>query len=266
MTLESIFAGARAAGRAAFIPYVVAGDPDIETTTLILDALQRAGADAVEIGIPYSDGLADGPTIAAAATRALAAGTGIEDALEAARSAYRLPAIIFSYYNPILAHGIERFARSAARAGVAGVIVPDLPLEECGELHARLARYGIQMPLLVAPSTLPERAARIAARSSGFVYVVSRLGVTGARRAPDVESARRRLLELRGAGKPLALGFGMSRPEHAREMAPFADGLIVGSALIDAYAGRRGSQAAQCVYDLAAELRSACSSAAALCT
>ncbi len=266
MTLESIFSGARAAGRAAFIPYVVAGDPDIQTTILILDALRRAGADAVEIGIPYGDGLADGPTIASAATRALARGTGIEDALEVARNAAGLPVIIFSYYNPILQRGPERFARLAARAGVEGVVVPDLPLEESAELRAGLARYGICMPLLVAPSTRPERAARIAACSSGFVYVVSRLGVTGAGRGPDVASAKRRLAELRPAGKPLALGFGMSRPEHAREIAPFADGLIVGSALIDAYAGRRGSDAAQRVYDLATALRLACSSGYSLCT
>jgi len=190
MTLASAFAGARDEGRAAFIPYVMAGDPDLETTALVLDALRAAGADAVELGIPYSDALADGPTIVAAATRALAHGVGIDDVLHVARRAEGLPVVLFSYFNPIMQYGIERFARAAAGARVAAVIVPDIPLEESAALGATLLKRGLDMPLLVAPTTGSDRARRIAGRATGFVYVVSRAGVTGAGRVPDFSAAR----------------------------------------------------------------------------
>jgi tryptophan synthase alpha chain len=258
MTLAAAFAAARADGRAAFIPYVMAGDPDLETTALILGALRAAGADAVELGIPYSDALADGPTIVAAATRALKDGVGIDDVLNVARRAEGLPVVLFSYFNPILQYGIDRFARAAAGAGVAAVIVPDIPLEESASLGAVLHERGLDMPLLVAPSTGRERARRIADRSTGFVYVVSRTGVTGAGRVPDFAAANARLDDLRElTDKPLAAGFGVSRPEHVAQIAPFADGVIVGSALIDAYWGTSGAEAAQRVFDLATRLREA---------
>ena len=166
MTLAAAFATARQDGRAAFIPYVMAGDPDLETTASILKVLQSAGADAVELGIPYSDALADGPTIVAAATRALANGVGVNDVLNLARRAAGLPVVLFSYFNPILQYGLDRFARAAAGAGVAGVIVPDIPLEESETLGAVLFENGLAMPLLVAPSTGRDRARRIADRST----------------------------------------------------------------------------------------------------
>jgi tryptophan synthase alpha chain len=226
MALASIFAAARARGRAAFIPYLMAGDPDLETSRLMLAALAAAGADAIELGIPYGDPLADGPSIAAAGQRALAAGTRIGDVLELAaraRNDNATPIVLFTYFNPVYQYGIEAFARDAAAAGVAGAIVPDIALEESAGLRDALAAHGLEMPLLVAPSTPRERAARIAEAAGGFVYLVSRLGVTGAGAAPDFAPMRAQAAMLRDVtAKPLAIGFGVSRPEHVREVASMA--------------------------------------------
>lgn len=233
----------------AFIPYLMAGDPDVETTAELLHELTRSGAAAIELGIPYGDPLADGPTIAAAGTRALSRGVGIDDVLAIARAAAsRTPAcapiVLFSYYNPIYQYGVGRFAPAAALAGVAGVIVPDVALEEVGDLKTALASEGLDMPLLVAPSTHAERAKRIASAATGFVYVVSRLGVTGADATQNVEALSEQIAGLRAVtDKPLAVGFGISRAEHVRAIRGLADGFIVGSALIDAYAGTSGSEA-----------------------
>ncbi|MDP9111560.1 MAG: tryptophan synthase subunit alpha [Candidatus Eremiobacteraeota bacterium] len=248
--LERIFDRNRSTPRLAFIPYLMAGDPDVETTAALLQELTRSGAAAIELGIPYGDPLADGPTIAAAGTRALARGVRIDDVLELARAAASrtptcAPIVLFSYYNPIYQYGIGRFARAAAEAGVAGVIVPDVALEEVADLQTALASEGLDMPLLIAPSTRLERARRIASAATGFVYVVSRLGVTGADVTQNVEALREQIAALRTVtDKPLAVGFGISRAEHVRAILGLADGFIVGSALIDAYAGTSGSEAA----------------------
>lgn len=247
--LEAVFERARNAQRAAFIPYVMAGDPDVRTTLAVLDALTSAGVDAIELGIPYSDPLADGPIIAAAGQRALVAGTTISSVLEMTRTHRErggAPIVLFTYYNPIYQYGIERFARDAARAGASAAIVPDIALEEGAALAATLDDNALDMPLLVAPSTKPERAKRIAAQSTGFIYVVSRLGVTGTDSRPSTEAMRAQIATLRKlTDEPLAVGFGVSRPEHVREVATLADGIIVGSALVDAYAGAGGEAAAQ---------------------
>jgi tryptophan synthase alpha chain len=245
--IEAVFERARSAQRAAFIPYVMAGDPDAQTTLAILDALTRAGVDAIELGIPYSDPLADGPTIAAAGQRGLLAGTTIASVLQLVRT-HRdrggAPIILFTYFNPVYQYGLERFAREAAQAGASAVIVPDIPLEEGQALSVTLAANGLDMPLLVAPSTKPERAKRIAAQSTGFIYVVSRLGVTGTGTRPSIEAMRAQIGVLRNlTDEPLAVGFGVSKPEHVREVATLADGIIVGSALIDAYAGASTEEA-----------------------
>lgn len=232
-----------------FIPYLMAGDPDLETSARIIDALRDAGADAIELGIPYGDPLADGPTIAAAGIRALANGVDISQVLQLVREAVARdapPIVLFTYYNPVYQYGIPRFAQDCAAAGAAGVIVPDIALEEGQELREALAACGLQMPLLVAPSTSRDRAARIAETSTGFVYVVSRLGVTGAGSAPDFTPLRKQIEMLREVtDKPLAVGFGISRPAHVREVRGLVDGVVVGSALIDAYAGSHGDEAAQ---------------------
>jgi tryptophan synthase alpha chain len=245
--LESIFQRASDEHRAAFIPYVMAGDPDVETTDAMLGALTDAGVDVIELGIPYGDPLADGPTIAAAAHRALQRGVGIADVLELlARHKARggAPIVLFTYFNPVYQYGVERFAEDAAKAGASGAIIPDIALEESEELARALEAQGLDMPLLVAPSTTPSRARLIAERTSGFIYVVSRLGVTGAGTEPATDALRAQVATLRGmTGKPLAVGFGVSAPEHVAAVSRFADGIIVGSALIDAYQGTRGEDA-----------------------
>jgi tryptophan synthase alpha chain len=249
--LEEVFARAKNRRRAAFIAYVMAGDPDLATTLLILGALDAAGTDLIELGVPYGDPLADGPTIAAAAHRALANGTRLHHVFELVRrycAGDRAPIVLFSYFNPIFRYGIERFTRESAEAGASGLIVPDLALEETAELRANAAVHDLQMPLLVAPSTRPQRAARIADAAGGFVYVVSRLGVTGASGAPNVAEVRRQIATMRElTTKPLAVGFGLSRPDDVRAVASFADGVIVGSALIDAYRGQTGVESARSV-------------------
>ncbi len=239
------------------IAYLMAGDPDLATTRLLLRATIDAGAQAIELGIPYGDPLADGPTIAAAAARALARGTGISDVLELVSdiSASAPPIVLFTYYNCVYQYGVDRFARDAAQAGASGAIVPDIALEETPAVREALRANGLDMPLLVAPSTPVERATRIAQASSGFVYVVSRLGVTGAREAPDFSPLRAQIAALRTATtKPLAVGFGISTPDHVREVRAAVDGIIVGSALIDAYAGTRAQEAADRVFRFTSEL------------
>jgi tryptophan synthase alpha chain len=243
--------------RVAFIPYVMAGDPDLATTERIVAALTAAGADAIELGIPYSDPLADGPTIACAGARALANGTRLSDVLALVRrcSSRSAPVLLFTYFNPVYQFGAERFAQEAARAGAAGAIVPDCALEESAELRDALRECGLAMPLLVAPSTARERAARIVDAATGFVYVVSRFGVTGAASTPKYAPLAVQLAMLRElTDKPLAVGFGLSRPSEVREVGALADGVVVGSALIDAYVGSAGDDSARRVTAFVAPL------------
>ncbi|MGP6159561.1 MAG: tryptophan synthase subunit alpha [Vulcanimicrobiaceae bacterium] len=247
--LAEAFRRAQAAGRGALVPYICAGDPDAATTALVLDGLGPAGADVIELGIPYGDPLADGPTIAAAAKRALDAGTTVDDALALARGSHERgapPILLFTYVNPIVQSGHERFAEALVAAGACGAIVPDVPLEETGEIRAAFAPRGLALPLLVAPTTPPARATAIARCSEGFLYLVSRLGVTSASNEPDFSWIGERIAQLRQAGSgPIAVGFGISRAEQVRRACELADGAIVGSALVDAYAGTRGVAAAE---------------------
>lgn len=265
--LEAIFERARIDHRSALVPYLMAGDGGKELTRALLAALTGAHVDAIELGIPYGDPLADGPTIAAAASRALDAGTRIDDVFELVRehkSRAGVPVILFTYFNPVYQYGLAAFAAGAADAGASAVIVPDIPLEEGAELARTLAAEGLDMPLLVAPSTTRERATRIAEQSSGFIYVVSRLGVTGAGMASAQDRLRAQIAMLRGiTEKPLAVGFGISTAEHVRELASLADGLIVGSALIDAYAGHPMEEAADRVKAFIEPLVAAANYAAA---
>jgi tryptophan synthase alpha chain len=255
--LARVFERARRERRIAFIPYVMAGDPDLATTEAILAALSSAGADAVELGVPFSDPLADGPTIASAGARALEKGTRLSDvlALVGRCRAKCAPLLLFTYFNPVHRFGVARFVQEAAVAGAAGAIVPDLALEETDELRDALNARGLAMPLLVAPSTTRERAERIAAAATGFVYVVSRLGVTGAAKTPNVEPLKMQLAMLRElTPKPLAVGFGISRADEIRRIVSLTDGVVVGSALIEAYAGTPGTQAAHRCAQFAAPL------------
>ncbi|PMB39594.1 tryptophan synthase subunit alpha [Fischerella thermalis CCMEE 5330] len=220
----------------ALIPFITAGDPDIETTAAALRTLDRSGADIIELGVPYSDPLADGPVIQAAATRALERGTTLEQVLEmlkATTPSLRSPIVLFTYYNPILNRGIEKFLQEIAAAGVAGLVVPDLPLEEAANLLEPAAKIGIDVILLVAPTSSAERIEAIARASQGFIYLVSVTGVTGMRE--HMESRVSELLkQVRSVtDKPIGVGFGISQPEQARQVKDWgADAAIVGSAFV----------------------------------
>ena len=253
-SLDAVFARARAERRGVLIPYLCAGDPDLATSEALLEMLAASGVDAIELGIPYGDPLADGPTIAAAAQRALDEGASLESTLEMARRATSggaPPILFFTYFNPVSQFGLERFAAACVAAGVAGAIVPDLPLEESGPLREAFARHGLALPLLIAPTTPPQRAVRLAELSDGFVYLVSRLGVTSASRDPDFAWVAERVTALRSATRrPIAVGFGIATPAQVRAANEIADGAIVGSALIDAYAGQHGGAAVERVRAL----------------
>jgi tryptophan synthase alpha chain len=218
------------------MPFLMAGDPDLDTTRSALLALQDAGADLIELGIPYSDPLADGPVIQAAASRALAAGTtpgGVLSMLADLHGALTTPVVLFTYSNPLLNRGMDSFCREAVAAGAAGLVVPDLPLEEAERLSTIAASHGLDLVLLVAPTTPAERMGRIHGASRGFTYLVSVTGVTGVRSRLEarVEPLVRRLKEL--GPTPVAVGFGIAGVEQAREVRRWgADGAIVGSALV----------------------------------
>jgi tryptophan synthase alpha chain len=239
------FADLQACNRCALMPFVMAGDPDLATTAHTLLALQANGADLIELGIPYSDPLADGPVIQAAAARALAARTtpaAVLELLRSLRGQLTIPVILFTYSNPLLNRGMEAFCRQAAEAGAAGLVVPDLPLEEAQKLSPIAAAQGLDLVLLVAPTTPPDRMARIHASSRGFTYLVSVTGVTGVRTA--LESRVEPLVQAlqKQEGCPVAVGFGISGPEQARQVRQWgADGAIVGSALVKAMAAAHAS-------------------------
>ena len=245
MPLAEVFSRARAQNRAALIVFITAGDPDLAATERLVPALYRAGADLVELGIPYSDPLADGPIIQAAGQRALRAGTTVAGVLEAARQIKErtgLPLVVMTCYNPILQFGPERFAARAAEVGISGVLISDLPPEESQEWCAIAAGKSLETIFLVAPTTEPERMALACRLSTGFVYVVSRPGTTGVREdlPPDLSGLVARLREL--TDKPLAVGFGLSKPEQIAVVARVADGSIVGSAVVRMI-GERGASA-----------------------
>jgi tryptophan synthase alpha chain len=226
------------------VTYITAGDPDLPRTEGILRALDRAGADVLEVGVPFSDPLADGPVIQRATERALASGTTLSGVLQMVtrlRADLRAPIVIFSYANPILRLGAERFADEAKAAGVDGVLVLDLPIEEAAEFRALLGDRGIDTILLLSPTTTDDRLRRAAALGSGFLYAISRLGVTGARDAiaDGAEDIVRRIRTV--SPLPIALGFGISKPEHVREVGRWADAAVVGSALVSVIAAAGAS-------------------------
>jgi tryptophan synthase alpha chain len=223
-------------GQCALIPFLMAGDPDLATTAKALQLLDRSGADLIELGVPYSDPLADGPIIQAAATRALQQGTtlsGVLVMLKQISPGLQAPIILFTYYNPILNRGIEPFLKDIWDAGVRGLVVPDLPLEEVSSLLRPAAQVGIDVTLLVAPTSPKARIETIATESQGFIYLVSVTGVTGIR--AQLETRVQDLLtELRSVtDKPIGVGFGISQPGQAKQVMEWgADAVIVGSAFV----------------------------------
>jgi tryptophan synthase alpha chain len=243
--IAKTFARLRDEHRPGLVTYVTAGDPDLDRTAGILHALDRAGADVLEVGVPFSDPLADGPVIQRATERALAAGTtlsGVLDLLRTMRDDIAAPVVIFSYANPILRLGPEQFADRACEAGVDGVLVLDLPIEEADDFRAMLAARGIDTILLLSPTTTDDRLRKAAALGTGFLYAISRLGVTGARDTLAA-GAQEMVHRIRAASDlPVALGFGISKPDHVREVARWADAAVVGSALVDVIAREGASR------------------------
>jgi tryptophan synthase alpha chain len=243
--IAGAFETVRGEGRAALMPYMMAGFPDRETSLAVAASYADSGADLIELGIPFSDPLADGPTIHAAATAALKAGATLSTALEVCESvADRVPVVFMVYANMVLAQGgATEFARRAAGVGAAGAIVPDLPLGEAEDVRAAFGDAGLALVPLVAPTTPPERRARICAAARGFIYVVSTVGTTGERDEIPVELADLVVATKAESEVPVAVGFGIGTPEQAGEVGRIADGVIVGSRLVRA-AGEAGSASA----------------------
>jgi tryptophan synthase alpha chain len=237
--IDATFAALRAAGRTGLVTYVTAGDPDLPRSAGVLLALDRAGADVIEVGVPFSDPLADGPVIQRATERALAAGTTLDSVLrmvEDVRPRISAPIVLFTYANPLLRMGVDRFAARAAASGVDGVLTLDLPPEEAGGMRAAMAGVGIDTIFLLSPTTTDARLARIAELGSGFLYGISRLGVTGARDTVSASAGVLAALVRAHTRLPLAIGFGLSRPEHVREIGAIAEAAVVGSALVQVIA------------------------------
>ena len=237
--IEDRFTELRSDGRTGLVTYVTAGDPDLQRSADIIKRLDQAGADVLEIGVPFSDPLADGPVIQRATERALAAGVTLSQVLAMLRTlrpSITAPIVIFSYANPILRMGLDRFVTEAKAAGIDGVLTLDMPPEEGEMFRAAFAAAGIDTIFLLSPTTTVERIRRAAALGSGFLYGISRLGVTGMRDNVDA-SARELATRVKAETvMPLALGFGISRPEHVRSIGEFADAAVVGSALVNVIA------------------------------
>jgi tryptophan synthase alpha chain len=241
--IESKFKDLKREGRKAFIPYITAGDPDLETTARIIIELERRGADIIELGVPFSDPMADGPVIQRASERALKSGVSARDCLSLVRRVReesQIPIVLFTYLNPLLSLGLDRIGEQLSGAGIDGVLATDLVPEEAGEFFERVRRAGLDTIFLVAPTSTDERLKLVAEASSGFVYAISRTGVTGVRQslsdaAASLVGRLRRFTDL-----PVAVGFGISTPEQVSEVWRHADAAVVGSRIvaeIEAHAG-----------------------------
>lgn len=235
VAIRAAFEEAKAKSRAVLVPYIVAGRPSLEACAELVEKLVESGAGLIELGVPFSDPLADGPVIREATRRALDGGMSARSCLELVRMIRRrgvdVPVVLMGYANPLLAYGVEAFCRDAAEAGVDGLIVPDA--QGFAPLHEQATSAGLGVVMLVTPLSSDERIAELAAQSSGFVYAVASTGTTGAR-ATIAEATFDLLRRIRAVAKgvPVAVGFGVSTPEHVAALAPLADGVIVGSALV----------------------------------
>ncbi len=265
--IDRRFAALAAEGRAAFVSYIMAGDPDLATALEIMRGLPAAGADVIELGFPFSDPMAEGPTIQRASQRALANGVKLDDVFAAVR-AFRqgdddTPVVLMGYYNPVVNRGLEAFARTAAEAGVDGLIIVDCPPEEADPLADALDAVGISLIRLASPTTDEKRLPAVVRRTSGFVYYVSVAGVTGVKEA-DADSVAPAVARVKAAsGLPVAVGFGIKTPERAAQVARVADAVVVGSALVDEIEGaaRANENVTGKVLSMAAALAKAVRSA-----
>jgi tryptophan synthase alpha chain len=260
--IQGKFAELKQRGETALIPFITAGDPDLNTTLKILRALDEGGADCIELGIPFSDPTADGPTIQRASERALKNGLSLPRIFRTVRKFRQnseLPLILFGYFNPIFHYGLEQFCRDAARAGADGILCVDLPPEESAEFKRWTDAEGLDLIFLLAPTSGPERV-RLVARASqrGFIYYVSVTGVTGARRSLD-DHLRSQVVRIRRATSlPVGVGFGISTPKQAAWIAGFADAAVVGSALVEVIERAKGSVGkARCAGAFVARLKTA---------
>lgn len=252
MRISRMFARLRQAGRPALIAYIAAGDPSLERTPSLVAALERGGADLIELGVPFSDPIADGPVIQAASERALAAGTTLPLVLECAdriRQHSEIPILLFSYLNPILRYGVAGLARDAARSGIDGVLITDLSVEEAESVAPVFRKAGLDTVFLASPTSTPRRMQLVAQHSSGFVYLVSRTGVTGERAdlpdsLPPLVASMRQVTTL-----PLAVGFGISTPQQAAQAGRLADGVVIGSAFVRLIEQHQHSSALESVLE-----------------
>lgn len=260
--IAAAFAAAAADGRAALMPYMMAGFPDLETSAAVIDAYADAGADLIELGIPYSDPLADGPVIHAAATAALRAGTNFNDALSLCeRVSARIPVLPMVYANVVLTLGPDRFAAALEDAGAAGAIIPDLPSGEDDAVAAALTGRGLAPIGFVSPTTSPERLAEVAAGAVGFTYVVSLTGVTGERSELPPELGELVAAVREGSSAPAAVGFGIGTPQQAADVGAIADGVIIGTRLVRLVGDAPGrDQAVDAVSSFMADTRVALAS------
>lgn len=245
--LKDVFERCEARGERALITFITAGDPSVGGTRQILDEIDRAGADIIELGIPFSDPMADGPTIQASSERALKKHTNINSVLGLVsdlRKKSDIPVILFGYYNPVFHYGVDKFARDAARAGADGVLIVDLPPEESSELKAACDKRGLDLIYLLTPTSDSSRIKIVTKSASGFIYYVSVTGVTGARKAlpKEVESSVRRIKKV--AKVPVAVGFGVSSTEQTRQIAAYADGVVVGSAIVNIISKQKNAKSA----------------------
>lgn len=263
--IDRAFAVAREEGRSALAVFITAGDPDLDVTTALVPELAAAGADLVELGVPHSDPIAEGPTIQAASVRAIAQGAQLPRILEACgriREATNVGLILMGYFNNVVARGEKQFVRECARNGVDGVVVADVPYEEAPVLQAACEAEGVHRILMAAPTSTPERVVQIARRSRGFVYCVAVTGVTGARDALPADLGQLVDRIRRVTATPVAVGFGISTAEQAARVARLADGVIVGSALVSRIGAASSPAAAvESAVSFVAELSSAIRSA-----
>jgi tryptophan synthase alpha chain len=234
--IQQTFIKLKTKGEKALIPYIMAGDPSLDVTESLVLTLAESGADLIELGVPFSDPIADGPVIQQAAERALQSGTTLKKILSTVRSLRSktsVPIIFMAYYNTILAMGLEKLCAEAVSAGVDGLIVPDLPPEESDELHHATKKAGGPVVIfLLAPTSTPQRRKEVIKRTHGFIYYVSLTGITGAQ-LPDLNQVKKNVQAIQKIGKkPVAVGFGIATPEQAKNVAQFSDGVIIGSALV----------------------------------
>jgi tryptophan synthase alpha chain len=233
--IEGVFRSAKREGRAVFIPYITAGDPNLEISVELVRGLARAGADIIELGVPFSDPIADGPTNQRAAERALAQGTTLAGVLTAAsliRKDLETPIVLFTYANPVVCYGIGRFVADASEAGIDGVLFTDVPAEEMAPFEDKLGAAGLDLIMLVTPTSTRRRMKAAARYGGGFLYLVSRTGVTGARKELDTELADNIRLARKASKLPVAVGFGIATPKQVARVAALADGVVVGSAIV----------------------------------